>query len=251
MQSFGVVVRARRRAAGLSLSELAVRAGCSKSYLSDVENGHRLPGPGVIVGVERALGLDAGILARIAALDGASPVLRAELVRLCIDRDLAERMAAVIRTMANPPVELAQLAAWFGEPRSGPEPRRTPNAIPVTTVLGDDLRRGGRRPASTPQHVCLPSITDPDAFGAIVTSDAMAPDYLAGDIIIAGPASPVTPGCDCIVRTDDHASPMLRRIYPAARQRIRLMALDPAREPLVVRGDAWCLGRVVAVVRWI
>jgi transcriptional regulator with XRE-family HTH domain/SOS-response transcriptional repressor LexA len=67
-RTIGSVIRQWRIARGLSLERLAERAGCAKSYLSEIENGRRPAPPSVeVLGrIEAALGLSDGMLVEIA-----------------------------------------------------------------------------------------------------------------------------------------------------------------------------------------
>ena len=57
----GAVLRERRTHLGLTLSQVAERVGCAKSYLSEIETGVRArpPGPELLARLESALGLEA------------------------------------------------------------------------------------------------------------------------------------------------------------------------------------------------
>lgn len=54
----GKVLRQKRELFGLSLDELALRAGCTKSYVWDLEQGKAEPGIGIAVKLADALGCD-------------------------------------------------------------------------------------------------------------------------------------------------------------------------------------------------
>jgi len=54
----GRKLRWRRRAAGLSVEELATAAGCSKGHISMIENGHRDARTPTLVAIARALGCE-------------------------------------------------------------------------------------------------------------------------------------------------------------------------------------------------
>ena len=54
-QRFGVVIRARREAAGMSQATLAYNAGLSDSFVSQLERGLRGPTLNTIVGLAQAL----------------------------------------------------------------------------------------------------------------------------------------------------------------------------------------------------
>ena len=58
MKVDGAAVRQLREAAGLSLTELARRAGITKGYLSLIEHGKRNPRPAVVTRLAAALAFD-------------------------------------------------------------------------------------------------------------------------------------------------------------------------------------------------
>lgn len=54
-QAFGVMLKARRTAAGLPQDALATRLGVSRPYLSHLEHGQYLPSPSVLTKLARCL----------------------------------------------------------------------------------------------------------------------------------------------------------------------------------------------------
>jgi transcriptional regulator with XRE-family HTH domain len=68
--ALGAVVREQRLAAGLSLRDVAQRAGVSNAYLSQIERGLHEPSLSVLRAVAAALGVPLGsLLARAGVLD--------------------------------------------------------------------------------------------------------------------------------------------------------------------------------------
>ena len=61
---FGMELRQARNDAGLTQQTLAERAEIEPVFVSFLENGHRQPSLTVLLAIERALGLGAGVLAR-------------------------------------------------------------------------------------------------------------------------------------------------------------------------------------------
>lgn len=101
ISDFGSVVRARRRALGLSLGELAARVGRAKSYLSALENGlRRTPREPVLEALERALGLAPGQLLDAARWERTPALIKHEVEALTTDqrrRDgLARRLTEIL-----------------------------------------------------------------------------------------------------------------------------------------------------------
>jgi transcriptional regulator with XRE-family HTH domain len=68
LEALGVLLRARRRAAGLSLRELSARTGVSNAYLSQLERGRHEPSLGVLRAVATALDVPLGTLLSRAGL---------------------------------------------------------------------------------------------------------------------------------------------------------------------------------------
>jgi transcriptional regulator with XRE-family HTH domain len=64
-ETFGIVLRDLRKAAGLSLRTLANRAHCSHSHIADMEKGRRQPGPSLALQLDDVLAAG-GQLARLA-----------------------------------------------------------------------------------------------------------------------------------------------------------------------------------------
>jgi SOS-response transcriptional repressor LexA len=98
----GGAIRARRRARRLTLRALATAAGCSASYLSQIENGARAspPGEDVLARLEGALGLEAGELRSVAAWLRTPREVRRQVERLADQRAAARRLALLLRGAA-------------------------------------------------------------------------------------------------------------------------------------------------------
>ncbi|MCA9277706.1 MAG: helix-turn-helix domain-containing protein [Phycisphaeraceae bacterium] len=95
--SLGRAIRERRTALGLSLAALAARVGCSKGYLSTIENEVRSspPSDDVLRRIEQAMGMGDGELVRIANWHKTPPGIKHELGQLM--SQMQTRNAAVRR----------------------------------------------------------------------------------------------------------------------------------------------------------
>lgn len=71
---------ARRAELGLTLAELAERAGCTKGYLSQIESAGRLPRHDVLRRIEEALSLAPDSLVSLARWEETPPEIRREVV---------------------------------------------------------------------------------------------------------------------------------------------------------------------------
>src|SRR5690606_11181348 len=93
----GQVVAARRRERRLTLQRLADMVGCAKSYLSMVERGLAgPPGRPLLERLERALGLEAGRLVRMAQWEATPPEVRREVAAMQAGRNAARRLAELL-----------------------------------------------------------------------------------------------------------------------------------------------------------
>ena len=95
--SFGAEVRRLRRAAGLTQDELAERIDVTRSTISQIENGrNRRPSDGVLIGLERSIGLSRlralGLIAGDMAPEDDD--LTTQFYRIAAIQDPAERRRA-------------------------------------------------------------------------------------------------------------------------------------------------------------
>ena len=100
---FAAELRARIKAAGLSLAQLAERAELDASLVSRLANGHRAPRPEHVIAIARALGagpLELGTEAAKAMT--IEWVARAELERESASRQVAQAEAAATRREIEP-----------------------------------------------------------------------------------------------------------------------------------------------------
>ncbi|MFN0134028.1 MAG: helix-turn-helix domain-containing protein [Phycisphaerales bacterium] len=136
------LIRDRRRELRLTLRELAERAGCAASYLSQIESGRRsgVPSDAVLVGLERALGMAAGTLIRAARWEETPGVVRREVGELVeaqrAARELARLMGGGVDEQGRPTGVLD--AAY----RSG-ELRRLIERISPTSAAGGGASAAG------------------------------------------------------------------------------------------------------------
>ncbi len=78
LEKIGIEVRRRRMVLGFSQLDLAKKAGFSRAYISDVENGYRNLGLDNLYQIAAALGVDGSFLVHKAEFDGAEPLPQAE-----------------------------------------------------------------------------------------------------------------------------------------------------------------------------
>lgn len=98
----GERLRARRVALGLSLQDVADRAGCTKSYLSQVETRRRaIPSEPILRRLEAALGLAEGSLVRIAAWERSLDVGGVTVRHEVADLERKSQALAQLRALAT------------------------------------------------------------------------------------------------------------------------------------------------------
>jgi repressor LexA len=254
--TIGRMVRQRRIAQGLSLEALATRAGCAKSYLSEIEN-ERRPSPPrtpVLRRLESALGLEAGSLVQMAAWAQTPGEVRRRFREMesrdRMTRRLVELMnrglapgtgtgeAAMLGRSLDAAYKSGELRALIDavspeeEEQKGergiagmsraPVERALPLQVPLINAVAagypTEFTDLGYPARVADEYVRSPELADPDAFAARVVGESMLPDYRAGDIVIFSPARVVKSGMDCFVRLErDHESTFKRIFFQLAR----------------------------------
>jgi len=262
----GRVLRARRLALGLTLDDLASRAGCAKSYLSMIESGRRETPPSdeLLSRLEVQLRLDPGamlahahwqntpasIRRQLEALEGTRRAAVAQLREL-LDRGLPRGGNETARAAPVPSMVLDEL--WRSGKLQGLVDRL--GAVDGSAGEGNLRRMGGElsgvgMPVEVPlinsvaagyprdftdkgyparvadSYVRSPDIADPDAFACRVVGDSMTPDYREGDIVIFSPARDAKDGADCFVRLEPDHETTFKRIHYERRGGTRTDAPD-------------------------
>jgi transcriptional regulator with XRE-family HTH domain len=97
-------MRERRRQLGLTLHAVAERAGCTKSYLSSLENDDRArrPSDDLLGRLESALRLSPGSLVHLAHWHSAPVSVRAEVAKLAEQQRAARQLVDALRRAGNP-----------------------------------------------------------------------------------------------------------------------------------------------------
>lgn len=247
----GAVVRERRLALGLSLSQVADRVGCAKGYLSEIETGvrERPPGKGILCKLEQALGLEPNQLQTIADWELAPPAVREQVAH---SRHAMRRLRDLIASAQGRP-EALDKAFTSGELRrlvesldpSAPKgvevvalPREVPVVNKVTAGYPREFTDLGYPARVSDEYVRVPDIDDADAFGARVVGDSMEPEYREGDVVVFSPRAPVSSGMDCFVRLEPDQETTFKRVYfergVGGEELIRLQPLNSAYPPVVV-----------------
>jgi transcriptional regulator with XRE-family HTH domain len=89
---FGLEVRRRREALGLTLEQLSIRCGMTPNYIGTIENGHRDPSLSSIEALARGLGITTGeLLGPVPKLSGAA----LEMAKL-FEQSIPDVQAAVL-----------------------------------------------------------------------------------------------------------------------------------------------------------
>ncbi|MEM1330392.1 MAG: LexA family transcriptional regulator [Planctomycetota bacterium] len=232
-EGFGRLVREHRDRCGLSLGTLGEKVGCTKSYLSAIENGHRRPpGPDLLAKLEQALGIETGGLAEAARWHRTPGPVREEVTRLRDERHLGRRLAEILSSSgvhddgrsggaldaAHRSGELrALIDRLTGEGGESPVPVRLPHEIPLINSVQagypQDFTDLGYPARHADEYVRVPDLSDPDAFAARVVGDSMLPEYRAGDIVVFSPARDPKDGSDCFARLEPDHETTFKRVY--------------------------------------
>lgn len=264
--TFGATLRATRRARGLTQQAVADLAGCTKGYLSLIENGRKGPPSGeVLERLETALGLPAGRLATAAALAEAPASVRHDLARAEADRARVRRLAALLASGSlDEMYQSGALQRLVGQFESGDGAGRgavevaLPREVPLINRVAAGYPRGftdlGYPARVADDYVRCPDIADPDAFAARVVGDSMEPAYREGDVVVFSPARAVESGDDCFARLERDDESTFKRVYfergPGGEELIRLQPVNSRYSARVLpREEVSGLYRAVTVMR--
>lgn len=228
--NFGDILRKRREELGLTQDALALLAGISKPYLSNIETGRAKnpPTDRVLAELEKHLQMAAGELTRLAHL-ARTPcdvlqeheTLSAENVKL--KKLLSELLqkspgssAANLHEVLTKHENLSAISAGIVVPVINRVAAGYPQAF-------TDLDY----PASVAdEYVRCPDIRDQQAFAARVIGDSMEPKYHEGDIVVFSPNTQPLTGDDCFVRFGYDEGTTFKRFYQDSPESVRLQPLN-------------------------
>ncbi len=246
MQAISTILRTRRRELGLTLQQLADAAGCTKSYLSQIETGYRAPprSRDLLERLEGALRLTPGSLTNHAALLALPEPLRDEVQGLRAQRARAEQLSTLLRERSLDDLyasgELASLVEGIAPSDAHARRNTVPVSLAVQVPLINRVAAGYPTeftdlayPARVAdEYISVPDLMDPDAFAARVVGESMLPDYKEGDIVVFSPERTPVDGDDCFARLERDNETTFKRVYfetpTPGDERIRLQPLNPA-----------------------
>lgn len=267
MGRLGQHVRSRRKDLGLTLQHLAEGVGCHKSYLSQIENGKAsgAPSAALLARLERALRLEPGFLVKLSSFESMPEPARAEVRNLAEARTAGRRLAQLVRAQSLDAVwhsgELQALVARLADGQghvADVELIELDGRVPVINAVAAGYPREftdlGYPAQVADEHVRVSEVSDPDAFGARVVGDSMAPQYEEGDIVVFSPELSAVDGDDCFVRLERDGETTFKRVYFERNGdealRIRLQPLNSRYGPRVVdREEVAGLYVAVRVIR--
>lgn len=215
MTELSTLIHERRLERGLSLAALAAAAGCSKAYLSGIENGcyPNPPSQGLLQSLEAALELPEGRLCRLAQWQATPEPIKAQLSRLRGElQSLRQRDAVVLRDGCVGVPLINKVAA-------GLPAEFTDLEMPVGVA---------------DESVPVPATVGRAAFAARIQGDSMHPTYRDGELVVFDPGLQPADGMDCLVRLLPDHTTTFKRIFFEPGDRLRLVPLNPTYEPLAV-----------------
>ena len=268
--AFGDQLRELRRFRGVSLSELAVRVGCTPSYLSAIECGKKTPpADALIIRLEHELGTEKGVLLGIAQWEQTPGPIRANYRSLQEQDASAKQLARLLTQSAHDGTSLDDLFASGVLQRAidkidphgvteGTHQVRLNRQVPlinkVTAGYPADFTDMDYPARVADEYIRTPDLNDPDAFAARVVGDSMHPNYLEGDIVVFSPAKTIASGADCFVRFERDAESTFKRVYFETNEEgdemIRIQPINNAYPPRTVpREEIAGLYAGVSVIR--
>ncbi|MGH7244797.1 MAG: helix-turn-helix domain-containing protein [Phycisphaerales bacterium] len=250
---WGSRLRKLRLARNLTLEELADAAGCTKGYLSVIENALReVPSDSMIRALEKALQVPEGELSRAADWERTPAHFRREVMQLAAreaaqrerEKKLATLLAASgidengkLRGALDEAYRSGELQRLMGTREdmtrapsanaSGANTSGTTTPVPISRFLAREVPLINSVQAGYPveftdlsfpariadEYVRCPDIDDADAFAARVVGESMMPEYREGDVVVFSPAREVRGGMDCFVRLEPDGESTFKRVF--------------------------------------
>jgi len=243
MHSIGHIIRARRREIGLTAQALANAVGCTRSYLSQIENDRRNTPPSekLLRQFESNLRMERDTLVRVRRWEASSEELRNEMLELKTDQHLAKRIARILQLKGVDALhrsgELKKLADRLSDepaPANVGERVTMGGLVPLVNKMMagsfNEFTDLGYPARVADEYISVPGVSDPDAFAARVHGDSMEPAYKQDDIVVFSPLTQVRDGSDCFVRLERDEESTFKRVYfegdPEAEPHIRLQPLN-------------------------
>jgi SOS-response transcriptional repressor LexA len=234
--SVGTIIRERRQQLGLTQDLLAIKAGMSKPYLSNIETGRAKnpPTDKILTALETALEFDPDHLLKLAHLERTPRDVRIEHELLGTE---VRKLRQVIREMMAGPrkqngsLDLDAMAAELKEaaaPQSdsydpnrpdegGVGAIRTGKIVPIINRVAAGYPQNftdlDYPPGVADDYLRCPDLDDPQAFALHVEGDSMEPVYHQGDLVVFSPNTQPRSGDDCFVRFEADCSTTFKRFY--------------------------------------
>ena len=262
MEPMGAKLRRQRRRLGLTLDDLAARAGISKPYLSLIETG-RVPNPPSdekLRRLEQTLAFPPGELITQAHLLRTPRDVRVMLQRLLKNGNGASKVPVTGTAAGHAPQPAADPQAGGAvdlddaylsgvlqdlvDKSAGNVEAVATNAVPVVNKVSagypKDFTDLSYPRGVADEYVGCPDVRDPDAFAARVHGDSMVPRFREGDIVVFSPAAAPRDGDDCFVRFDDGHTTFKRVFFEtddAGRAVLRLQPRNERYRPQVIPSE--------------
>lgn len=269
MRTVGQLIRDRRRALGLTLQDVADRVGCTRGYLSSIENDRREhpPSRSLLDRLEQALELERGRLVTLGDWQSTPGDVRRRVIDLEAQQHLSQRLIDLLSKEGVDASfrsgELRRLVERLSASDAGCErsidlmgvlPTQVPVINRVIAGYPREFTDLGYPARVADEYVSVPGVSDADAFAARVVGDSMRPDYAEGDIVVFSPQADAMDGSDCFVRLERDAETTFKRVYferdAEDREVIRLQPLNSAYPPRsVLREEVAGVYAAVYVVR--
>lgn len=244
MGELAEAIQRKRGELGWTQTQLAQAAGCSKAYLSEIENQkHRHPpSDRVIEQLERAMNMVPGELKRLADWQSTPAAIREDFVKLSRQLEVNGVRRADGTMNLDAIYRSGRLARYVDETTVNLSPvamarRGVPLINKVAAGYPSDFTDLDYPAKVADEYVASPATEDPQAFAARVVGQSMMPEYREGDILVFSPARTPADGADCFVRLLPDHQTTFKRVFFETGDRVRLQPLNPAYQPRVVGRD--------------
>jgi repressor LexA len=238
--SLGSIIKQKRKQFNLTLDKVADLAGCSKPYLSTIENEKvkNPPSDTLLIELEKILQFDQGLLRHIAHMQRLPADVRGQVETAEAQN---EKLKHLVKNLINTKEDIAIeniLADNDIDVASDSDRLTSGKLVPVINKVSagypEDFNDLDYPVGIADDYVRCPDMHDPNAFAVRVVGDSMEPRFFEGNIVIFSPSMQVNSGDDCFIRFKDPHETTFKRIFFENDDTVRLQPRNDKYSPVIV-----------------
>lgn len=238
--SLGSIIKQKRKQLGLTLDKVSELAGCSKPYLSTIENEKvkNPPSDSVLTELETILKFEPGMLRHIAHMQRLPADVRGQVETAEAQN---EKLKHIVKNLINTKEDIAiENILADNDIKTKPDGsgltsgKLAPIINKVSAGYPTDFNDLDYPVGIADDYVRCPDLHDPNAFAVRVVGDSMEPKFYEGNIVIFSPSMQVNSGDDCFIRFKNPHETTFKRIFFEKDDKVRLQPRNDRYSPVIV-----------------